>query len=1230
MRVLTGADSPLAADGEQDRVDEWRAITLPDGTQAPFVMPLNGFHVRNIIGAERILAASTIALGKAYDNRLSTVTGELTGDELDEVLRKARITPLTAEGTGSAQVLEDSHGTGALTVAFEQASSGGGYQTSGLTDNSLTDRTQGSLTLFSRPDFAGAQLLAVADGARMESPTRRTQSDNETTAQGGDSNIVFGASPALKSDAVGATNPGASGTGTDTTETDGRVFINEQTRQVNLKPNTGRVFAFVIPTAWLSVGDVERQFKDNSVATWTRKHLMGSLGGIKPGPHAAEAQTHVIAWVREDIARRIGLITEENFPKRLAEAWDKVKDSATDWAEQDEAYWALRRGIPDLKSAIDLAVAERSLARRRRRTVEAAAGAEIAAAQREFAVAARAADAARNQPPEGFSPAIEGYLRSAEAAAVEAHEELRSALLDDLLSDSAAPAASRAAAERRVDTARQAQEAADRLVDAVRQAERDRRIAEAVRIRDGRTAAAAESTSAARAAVRAAVHALRTAEGALQTRLDEVKAQELKAESAAEDLHHLRAGTDRLTHWHRLAEDPPSGVEGAPATRAGLPEPTVTDRRPAPEGKTRPSRHSTKPKAAQKPGLDSIAEEGGPGPGASRPKPSPHKRRSPASNAAKKPGLAPIAEDPASDEGSVDPEFPTGAEPSIDPEYPVGVEDPVGTEDSTGTGDSAGTGDSTRTGESTGTGEPTDDGGPAFQDEPSTAGKPSVYTHVTDREDGAPAVKSPAGTTHRLRDVPRDGRSFFHALRHLLPQARADHADALRARFADRLAALPLDSPLLAYLSPDETDTFTAAELRAAGIDLGTNTPQSREFGHFGVIPHSAGDRPTADRRHRPLTAAQRRGLALAQLRRPAGAAKETGWDHSAADVLPALAAQMYDVGVRVVREDGAFQDYSPDPDRPLPADAPRVVLHLADRHFRSVAAESVAEGPPAVIMPPAPKPVDESLLTTHSTRPWTWDGLDEATYAGRPRFDAATDLQRLTDPDGYVYELFAAQGGGNRFHAALEFAMSLGDEDGPRYSSEDLAASMDSVSVPRTARLDPRATFTVEELEEAGFPEFDEGLQREFERGGGRPPASLSPVPRWVEENLIRIQLRTARRWNKATALLAAELTARELGLHVTYVHENGTIDTFGAARHGFRNAVVVYERGDEFLAAVPNGPRNPRGPLNHRDSTFTPPPTRPAPTTPALAVLPATGPAGGKGAPKPRTRTNGSGTTA
>ncbi|WP_211301846.1 lonely Cys domain-containing protein, partial [Streptomyces sparsogenes] len=1157
VNVLTGKDSPLEKSSDITGVlDSWRAITLPDGTQGPFVPPKNGFHVRNVIGAENILAAGTIALAKAYDNRLATTSGRLTGEELERVLRTARITPLTAEGTGSAQVLEDSLGSGALSAFFEHASGNGGYETAGLVENALADRSEGWLRVFSRPDFAGARLMAVADGARMESATRITQSDNATASQGGDHNTVLGAAPALKSDTTGSANPGASGTGADTSDSDGRVIAGDQARQVTVKPNTGRVFAFAIPTAWLSVADVHRQFKDLPSSNWVREHLLGSLGGVKPGPQTVESQTHVLAWVREDVARQLGLITDDNFPETVAKAWDKVKDAAKTWADEDAKYWELRRDLPDLREAVEAARVARSVARRQHREAQAAAGTEYAAARQDLVAATAAADAALTQDPGDFPAPVGDELRSATELAEGARQTLRDALLTDL-TDDATPAL-RAAAEARLESARLALSEAEGLVGSIRRRERDRMEAEARRAFERRTAAADERVAGARDAAHAAAQAFRAAERAVEARITAVRSQERKAENAADALHHLRAQTDRLTRWHRLPEDPPSGEEDAVPTRAGLPEPKVTDWEPGKTERTEnPARHSAKPKLARAPKLDSITEEP-----SAEPKSAP--KSAPKPKPAPKPpsGLAPIAEETPEDlteELSEDlPEdLPESKAPAPD------TSDPGSTGDDTGTDRSDGS--------DTGTDRRHDTPDTMFREEPETSGTPPKYTEVTALRDGAPALKSPEGTTHRLLDVPQ-GNSFYRAFQRALPAARTGgdgaplDAAGLRNVLADAVEGLPDDSPLLAYFSPDETDTFTAAELDTAALDLGTDTPQRREFDALGVIPHSAGDRPGPERRYQPLSPAQRRGLAAAQLRRAANAANDTGWDHSAADLLPALAARTYGVGVRVVREDGTYQDFSPNPDRPLPPGAERVVLYVADRHFRAVEAAAVAEGPPP---PPKPQPpVDDSLLTAHATRPWTWEGLDDETYAEQPKFDAATDVHTLTDPDGYTYDLVTPLAGeGNLFYQAIAVALGAAPTGGREFEViDDLTELMDTVPLPRTARLDPRATFTEDELYEAGFRPLDPVRRREFRRGGGRLPESWPTPPDWVRDGLIRAHLRSSRRWSPGTALLAAELVAKHMNLHVTYVHENGTIDTFGTASADVDNAIVLYERGGDY----------------------------------------------------------------
>ncbi|NUP39429.1 MAG: lonely Cys domain-containing protein, partial [Streptomyces sp.] len=363
VNVLTSATDRIPSDQLWDRVRAWRSEGQPG--EAPFEMPPSGFDVRTVIGAEGVEAAGLLALAKAYDNRLAHVSGQLTGDALAAALRRARLTPLTAEGTGAAQVLEDSSGTTALSTFAEDATGDSGYHTAGLTENTILDSATGHLARYMRPDLGGAQLLAVADGGDMEAAQQHTQNNTANTNYGGVTDTAIGGFPLIKTQPLGTVNMGVSATGANALDSDGQAVTNEQVHQTKVKPTTGRMFAFAIPTAWLSVAEVDRQLKDSAPGAWIREHLMGPFGGIKPGIQAVETQTQVIAWVREDVARHLGLITDENFPEQLAEAWKKVNEAAEALTEADGEYWSLRRDIPDLRRAVDVAVAQRARARRR-------------------------------------------------------------------------------------------------------------------------------------------------------------------------------------------------------------------------------------------------------------------------------------------------------------------------------------------------------------------------------------------------------------------------------------------------------------------------------------------------------------------------------------------------------------------------------------------------------------------------------------------------------------------------------------------------------------------------------------------------------------------------------------------------------------------------------------------------------------------------------------------------
>ncbi|MFE7647353.1 lonely Cys domain-containing protein [Streptomyces phaeoluteigriseus] len=224
--------------------------------------------------------------------------------------------------------------------------------------------------------------------------------------------------------------------------------------------------------------------------------------------------------------------------------------------------------------------------------------------------------------------------------------------------------------------------------------------------------------------------------------------------------------------------------------------------------------------------------------------------------------------------------------------------------------------------------------------------KPPAQPRYTRTGTGpATVLTAPTNETYTLHDVPRDGDSFFHALalglERAAPGALAaegmDPADpgvttALRRKMASWLTD-HADEDLLAAVAPDHTDAFSAEEITAAGLDLGTDTPARREFdGLGGLLPHAVG-----------LTPEVRAELAITQLLRQGDAAAEAGWNHAAADLLPLLAARTFGVRVTVVGSDGGFQDFTPgNPPGNLRGlvdtsahSGAHVLLSLDDRHYQ-------------------------------------------------------------------------------------------------------------------------------------------------------------------------------------------------------------------------------------------------------------------------------------------------------
>ncbi|MFE1241984.1 hypothetical protein [Streptomyces tendae] len=333
----------------------WHDVTHPgsDPRTKPFEMPEQGFAVRGIVGLEGLHAASTLALGAAYDASLPLPAHRPLGPEL---LARAQDTPLTRAGSGPAQSLEDGTSNGALAAFYGQTLTPDGYQVAGLTDRGFWGGADGSLTLYSKPDLSGARLLTVTDGAKFEHAHRSTQGAGASADRAGAAEHVLHAGPTTTSPALG-TNQIASGSGAQGLDSAASGQTGEQLASVNIKPDKARTFLFAIPTTWMSVAQVRHHVKDSTPVRFVRN----AFGNPQRLPQAVETEATVLAWVREDVARQLGLIDDTLFPAEVSASWDAVADAEKAWTTADENYWNLRRGDGFERESV-LAAAERTVA----------------------------------------------------------------------------------------------------------------------------------------------------------------------------------------------------------------------------------------------------------------------------------------------------------------------------------------------------------------------------------------------------------------------------------------------------------------------------------------------------------------------------------------------------------------------------------------------------------------------------------------------------------------------------------------------------------------------------------------------------------------------------------------------------------------------------------------------------------------------------------------------------
>ncbi|MFC9160656.1 lonely Cys domain-containing protein [Streptomyces fungicidicus] len=843
--ALAGPPRPVPLSG----VEEKLTVRDGDGVTRSFTFPENGMHPRGIIGIENIRMAGDLLLTKAYDAGFSLRALEAEegpdDDALTDLLRRTRNTGLTRLGTGSAQALEDGTSSTAVTAFFPRTTEPGGYQVAGLTEKSLVGTDTGQLSLRSAPDFSRALLLTVADGKKLE--VLRRYGDNAGTSSSvehSQSSSVGGGFLYDSPDNAGLNQIGALGPGPNDLDGDVMPVGDDHLTSRNLKPKTGRSFLFAVPATWIGVGDVHRGIVDSRLANRIRG---GTFAKARSGPQAMESEAYVVTWIREDVARELRIITDTNFPERVSKAWDAVESASKAWVDADKVYWKKRRASGGLRADLDAARASldkaAGIARAAARPVDLArTGAEDA----DRALTQAEADARRDH---GIADANVAAARSeADAFTADEYAQPEHDGWAEFLRDEQDAALARLA---------DAEEAAGKLRKAADLRLETARTEKA--LADGRLDAALLSAKAPGRALDEATARRDTARDAFDTRRAELDALKDTAEKAAAEYHRVRAGTDQLTRWHRLA-----------ATEEGRKE------------------------------LDGLAE--------------------PPAVTYQAPPKKPVAKAPAP------------------PRY-------------------------TRTGEA-----------------PDTV------------------LTSPTGETYTLHDVPQDGDAFFRALAEGLERAAPglpaaqgiDLTDpramsGMRRRMASWLTD-HADEDLLAVVAPDHTDTFSAEEIAAAGLNLGTDTPARREFdGLGGLIPHVA-----------ELSPEVRAELAITQLLRRGDAPSEAGWNHAASDLLPLLAARTFGVTVTVVRSDGGFQDFPPGAPAatgaltgtPAPPGA-HVVLSLDDRHYQLALPVNPVPKPLAPKpdpKPPVPKPKPKPKPESDPSQKDGKKGSESESDSGRAR----------------------------------------------------------------------------------------------------------------------------------------------------------------------------------------------------------------------------------------------------
>ncbi len=426
---LTAAPGPGLLPPERGSTDVLHAW-LQDRGNRLFRQGPRTVTVQGVGGSKALLDAALLAVGAAMGTAeptktsapASAETAEQSGTPNGTTVSIGGVPRPVRPGTPAHAVLSNALGAGSLQAFFHEAVEHGLAVT--LHDTALFGNMDLELRLAPRVEFDGAALLAVDHGndlshsVKIAESTARSDSSVDSrhpTVTGGPAFIT--GDPLFSR--VGSSAAAPTGTTADAITQDPTSVVVDSSK---LKLPVGRSLLFRLPVTWLVVADAKRRGAD---AVAKAASVLGVEATSKPsGVARLPLDNGVLVWVREDFALERGLVTEENFPDEVSAAWDRVRDATQQWQAATSAYQAARAAASGASREWDEALEE--AAEDERAWQRAVAAARQAERVRERAEQAGAGHEPARPRVTGADP--DAGLGAAEAPTDQAHEDELAAL----------------------------------------------------------------------------------------------------------------------------------------------------------------------------------------------------------------------------------------------------------------------------------------------------------------------------------------------------------------------------------------------------------------------------------------------------------------------------------------------------------------------------------------------------------------------------------------------------------------------------------------------------------------------------------------------------------------------------------------------------------------------------------------------------------------------------------